>query len=250
MSNAATFFICSPVKFKKVCLVYPPTIKEVCSTQDFGIYLKLLTISQEEIEDQYAESGADFKKLLTPLEYLLNNAYNSKELEVIAKNCFTFFIHEPITFLYLQKRILIGNITDITSLDKMRFIDESNYFDFQNLVREAIGLNPIEAPKEDENPRIKAMKAKARLRDRVKAQKGNNLNLLTLLASICCMGLGLNPLNVGELSYASVSTILKIYQQKEKYELDINSLLAGADKHKIKQNIGLVILKIKIGGHL
>jgi len=78
------------------------------------------------------------------------------------------------------------------------------------------------------------MKAKARYRDRVKAKKGLGLNLLSTISSICCMGYGLNPLNIGELSYAAIPILLATYQEKEKYDIDIRSLLAGADSKKVK----------------
>ena len=48
------------------------------------------------------------------------------------------------------------------------------------------------------------------------------------------MGIGLTPLNIGEISYVSMQAILNQYQTKEKYEIDIDSLLAGADSKKIK----------------
>lgn len=78
------------------------------------------------------------------------------------------------------------------------------------------------------------MKAKARYRDYIKAKKGLGLKFETLLSSICCMGLGLNPLNIGELSYAAIPVLVHFYQDKEKYDIDIRSLLAGADSKKIK----------------
>jgi hypothetical protein len=78
------------------------------------------------------------------------------------------------------------------------------------------------------------MKAKARYRDRVKAKKGLGLKLLSTISSICCMGYGLNPLNIGELSYAAIPVLLATYQEKEKYDIDIRSLLAGADSKKVK----------------
>jgi len=55
-----------------------------------------------------------------------------------------------------------------------------------------------------------------------------------MLASICCMNFGINPLNIGELSYASISILMRYYQEKEKYNIDIQSLLAGADSKKVK----------------
>jgi hypothetical protein len=80
------------------------------------------------------------------------------------------------------------------------------------------------------------MKAKARLRDRVKAKQNakNGITLFNTMTSICCMGLGLTPLNIGEMSYVAMQGILNQYQMKEKYEIDIDSLLAGADSKKIK----------------
>ena len=92
----------------------------------------------------------------------------------------------------------------------------------------------MEPPDPDEDPRVKRIKAKARYRDKIKAKKGMGITLGTLLASICCMGIGINPLNVGELSYASVDSLIKTYQEKEKYETDIKALMAGADSKKIK----------------
>lgn len=78
------------------------------------------------------------------------------------------------------------------------------------------------------------MKAKARYRDKIKAKSGKGLNFASSLVSICCMEFGLNPLNIGELSYAAIHPLIQQFQEKEKYELDIKSLLAGGDSKKIK----------------
>ena len=69
------------------------------------------------------------------------------------------------------------------------------------------------------------MKRKARYRDKIKAKNAekskNGIGLFATLVSICCMGLGITPLNIGEMSYVSIESILKKYQEKEKYELDV-----------------------------
>jgi len=80
------------------------------------------------------------------------------------------------------------------------------------------------------------MKAKARYRDKIKAKQmaKTGLSLFSSMASICCMGIGLTPLNIGEMSYIAMEAIISQYQAKEKYEVDIDSLLAGADSKKIK----------------
>ena len=67
------FFIGEPVSFKGLCKIYPPKIKDVVANPKYGIYLKLITISQEEIEDEWNKKGLDMATILTPMEYLLNN---------------------------------------------------------------------------------------------------------------------------------------------------------------------------------
>lgn len=228
------FFLGYPVEFKKLCLIYPPKVKEVINTKNYGVYNHILTLSQEEIEDEFVAHGKDLKELLTPFEFLLNNAYHDKEIEKLTKDAFEFFIHEEVLFLYEQKMIVIGEIKDIKSIDDLRVLRESDFFDFQNIVRESVGGKSIEAPRADEDPRIKAIKAKARYRDKIKAKKGIGLKLSTSLAAICCMNMNLNPLNIGELSYAAVPILMNMYQEKEKYNLDIDSILAGGDSKKIK----------------
>jgi hypothetical protein len=100
----------------------------------------------------------------------------------------------------------------------------------------ACSQKAITAPDPNEHPKIKAMKAKARYRDKIKAKQNakKGLTLFSTMASICCMGIGLSPLNIGEMSYVAMNALLSQYQTKEKYEIDIKSLLAGASSKKIK----------------
>jgi hypothetical protein len=69
---------------------------------------------------------------------------------------------------------------------------------------------------------------------RAKKKQKDSPKFGTLLAAICCMGIGLTPLNIGEISYACVHWLIAMEQQKEAYDIDIRSLLAGADSKKIK----------------
>jgi hypothetical protein len=79
------------------------------------------------------------------------------------------------------------------------------------------------------------MKRKARYRDKVKAkQKNGGITLYTSMTSICCMGIGITPLNIGEMSFVALNNLVSKYQDKEKFELDVKSLLAGGDSKKIK----------------
>ena len=177
------------------------------------------------------------------MEFLLNNSYHNKDYERVALEAFQFFIGQKVFFLYEQKIIVIGDLKEILAkissveeLNSLVTITEEEFFDFQNLIRMSVGKKAIERPNPNEHPRVKAMKAKARYRDKIKAKQNAKIgsSLFTIFASICCMGLGITPLNIGEMSYVAMEAILSTYQNKEKYELDIDSLLAGADSKKVK----------------
>lgn len=234
------FFIGQPVQFKTGILIYPPSLKDVIVNKNYSTFLRILTYSQEEIEDIFVKEKKDLSSFPTPIEFMLNNCYHNRQYETVCKQAFQFFLKTEVDFLYDKKLIIIGNLKDVlknlTSLSQLITISEEEFFDFQNLIRLATDQKIVEPPNPNEHPRIKAMKAKARYRDKIKAKQAakNGVTLFNTMASICCMGIGLTPLNIGEMSYVAMQAILSQYQTKEKYQIDIDSLLAGADSKKIK----------------
>lgn len=242
MINPAVF-LREPISFKKEIKIYPPSVKDVLTNERFQIYKKILTTSQEELEDDLTEQGVEVEKFPTPIEFLLSQIIMDKKgiILKLTQEAFQFFTHENITLLFNEKSILFGNMEEelkqIQNMNKkiedLRIINEEDFFAFQNLVREACGDSRVEPPNPNEDPRIKRIKAKARYRDKVKAKQKSGLQLGTILASICCMNMGLNPLNIGEISYASVEPLMHIYQAKEEYENGVRSLLAGAKKKDV-----------------
>ena len=234
----SNFFLGLPVPYKEICNVYPPKVNDILNETDYPVYRKLLLSSQEDIEDEFAEQKLSMDEVPTPLEYIFILSASDERIKKIALEGFKFFIHEPVTMLADQKMIVIGDLTEVLpqlkSIEQLRILKEDNFFGFQNLLRQSIGEKEIEPYNPDENPKIKYFKAKARLRDRVKAKSKDALTLGSTLASICCMGFGLNPLNIGELSQAAITVLMRYYQEKTKYDIDIKSLLAGADSKKVK----------------
>ena len=234
------FFIGAPVQFKAGVYIYPPLLKEIILNNRYSTYLKILTYSQEEIEDIFVKEKKDLSSFPTPIEFMLNNCYHNSEYEQICKEAFKFFLKKEVDFLYDRKLIVVGKLEEILkniqSVNELITISEEEFFDFQNLIRLAVNQKPVELPNPNEHPKIKAMKAKARYRDKIKAKQAakSGITLFSTMASICCMGIGLTPLNIGEMSYVAMQAILSQYQTKEKYQIDIDSLLAGADSKKIK----------------
>ena len=233
------FFLGYPVPFKDICKVYPPKVKDILNNKDYPVYKKLFLSCQEDIEDEYIETKLSIEDMPTPFEYLFVMMAAEPKIKKIVEEGFKFFIKEPVTILQEQKMIIIGELEEvlknIKSIDQLRIIKEENYFDFQQLLRRACGSKEVEPYNPNENSRVKYFKAKARLRDRVKEKNSKDgLTFGSTLAAISCMGFNLNPLNIGELSYVAVSVLIRYHQEKTKYEIDIQSLLAGADSKKVK----------------
>jgi hypothetical protein len=52
--NKELYFICAPSEFKPGVKIYPPKVKDVITNPNYGVYGKILTYSQEDIEDEFA----------------------------------------------------------------------------------------------------------------------------------------------------------------------------------------------------
>ena len=230
-------FLGLPIKFKDICEIYPPTVKDVSSNEHFHIFQSLFTMTQEELDDAYSQDD-NIKRVPTPFEYLMINCYQDEQIKEYVLEGFNHFLHEPVTIEPQLEMILIGvdeeHLDPDKDLDEPRLISKEDYFDFQNMIRQALGDKQVEPPDPNEDPRIKRIKAKARYRDKLLAKRQQGPKFGTLLAAICCMGIGLTPLNIGEMSYACVQWLIAIEQQRESYDIDIRALLAGADSKKVK----------------
>ena len=231
-----------PIDFKDICQIYPPTVNDVVGNKDFGIYQSLFTMTQEELDKAFLQDKR-VTQVPTPFKYLLINYYQDEVIREKIHEAFTFFIHEPVTIVPEIEMLLIGKSEDELDpnmdLEEPRLLTEENYFEFQNKIRQVMGIEAEKKPDpEDENldPRIKRYKMKIKQSEEILKKKKSKQapTLGTLLTAICCMGIGLNPLNIGEISYACVQWLIAMEQQKEEYDIDIRALLAGADSKKVK----------------
>lgn len=234
-------FLKIPIEVPGLCKVYPPTINDVASDPYFSFYREFLTRSIEDLEDVYKKKGIE-EEPPSPLQVILSFSLMGEQNLRVMEDAFKFFIKEPVTFLLETQSILIGDPKEELkkgSVEKLRLLNEENFNTFQNAVRLALGediYEPFVVP-EGEDPRKTRMRKMARERDRIakKGKKnGEGLSFSTSLAAICCMNLGLSPLTIGEMSYAAMGLLIRYYQEKRKYETDIQTLLAGGDSKKIK----------------
>lgn len=235
------FMIGQPVTFKTGIKVYPPTIKDIVTDEKLNIFYKILTFSEEDIKDELKKNHCETETIPTAFEFLLVNCYQHQEFKMLTRLAFQKFCHMDAIFLYEEKKIALCEITETPQNEQpmLYFLDEEDFFTFQNIIRASYGNKPIKPPEPldpNEDPRVRRIKEKARERDRIKEKQGiqGGIKLETCLMAICCMGIGITPMNIGDMSYAAVGPLLKIAQDKEKYDIDIRSLLAGADPKKVK----------------
>lgn len=235
------FVIGQPVAFKGGIKVYPPTVKDIIADDKVGIFYRILTFSEDDIRDEFKKNKQELETVPTAFEFLLANCYQDQNYRALTRLAFQKFCHMDAIFLYEEKRIALCEVIDVPEGEEpsLMFLEEEEFFNFQNAIREAYGNKPIKPPEPidpNEDPRIRRIKEKARERDRIKEKKGaqGGIKLETCLMAICCMGIGITPMNIGDMSYAAVGPLMKMMQDKEKYDIDIRSLLAGADSKKVK----------------
>ena len=240
MINPA-IFIGEPLIFKNRIFIYPPRVKDVVNNPNYGIFNKILTMTEEDVRDEIKDKMKEGERFPSPFEYLILSCQYVSGFDILFSSAIQFFCKTNVQFLYDNGKIALEVPKELSFSQGMEMfeISEENFFDFQNALREACGDKLEKAPEPidpNEDPRIRRIKDLARKRDKIKAKSAgkNGISLTTCMVAICCMGIGVTPLNIGEMSYASIGEIMKMMQEKEKYDIDIRSLLAGADSKKIK----------------
>lgn len=229
-------FIGLPLYFLNEIPVVPPTIEDIIK-ENFWEYLRILTISQEDLDDEFAELAAEKElEVWTPFQYLMLRAHEEPGVLVLLESAIEFFTKVKPTILPTQMTIFLGSVEDYLLRERpiefMPKLVDTNFLDFQNLVREACGSRPVLAPDPTLHPRAKAMLAKARERDRIKAKQQKGRTLHSLMTAVCCLGVGITPLNIKDMTYASVLNILQKYQNKERYDIDVRVLTSGFSTSK------------------
>ena len=240
----SAIFIGKPLYFSEHIKIYPPKLGDVLGNPLYGAFSLIFVNSQEDIWDRIAEEhgqdpiGTPIPDAPTPFEELLNNCYSSKEFMEIAKKAFLFFTGSQVRIIPERKIVLFYDSVNYAKEAKdLEVIDtDEKFFTFQNLIRQVLGDDPIEKPNLKMNKKVALIKAKGRLRERVKRKKGNvnGISFDAMLVALCCMGIGLSPLNIGEIPYPAIQPLFETYQRKEKYETDLKVATAGFGNSKVK----------------
>lgn len=220
-----------------ICLIQPITVGEKIKLgKNYEKYLSLLTISEDELEDiaetiYNPEEKTNFLKL-SPFEYLMINAQFNDTFFVDLKTAFSTFLKDEIFIIPQAQQVVIGKI------DQGRIINEENFKDFQQVIRLQNRLDTPEEVPINENFMHKKFRLKRKALKKAKARQqaksSETPQMSDLIASVCVLGIGVTWENVMKMPIYTFYELFGRYQKKEKYDLDVRSLLAGADSKKIK----------------
>lgn len=229
-------FIGAPILFDNICLIKPTTVgQRIIQPELYSKSLSLLCISDEDIEDILIEKvGAEAQYLskISPFEYLMLSAEVNETFLIELKKAFCTFIQEEIFIVPKAKKVFIGKIQD----DK--YLDEQNFPRFQEILRIQNHLDCPEEIPENEDPMHKKFRLRRKMVKQAKQKQNskdeNAPTFLDLMTSLCVMNIGVTWNNIKDLPIFTFYELLSRNQIKEKYDLDVKSLLAGADSKKIK----------------
>ena len=234
-------FVNIPYIYDDLCLIHPLKIGDLLALErKYDMFLKTLTIDKNFIMKIFSDKKIEINvdQCPTPLRYILESANIDDNFLLELQTAFSTFIREEVTILYNSQQIIIGDPKE------KRILNESNFSDFQAILRLQNKIPAIEVIPEDESPRAKRFREKRELRDAIKNKQESKKapNFSTLMSALCAYGIGITPFNIKDLSIYAFYSLLSINGSKERYNTEMNYIYAGADpkklnpKHWIKNN--------------
>lgn len=227
----AQAFIGAPSTLDGVCKIYPFTMKDILTMGviKYNTKLGILLLTEVEISNIVKEkTGEDISPdKIHPLSYLLASAEADDMFLLELKNIFSTFVQEDVLLLPKISSVLVG------PPEEKRLINESNYRDFQDILRIQNRRDFVEPPPENESPGQRKMRL---LREKVAAvkkkqaqKKGDGQTLAELMEIAETYGI-----DVQNHTLYAFYGLLRRHQLREKWEQDLQVICAGADSKKIK----------------
>jgi hypothetical protein len=227
-------FLNIPYTYSSVCVIYPLTIREIVALgpTKYSSYLSILTMDEFDIAEQLKKRKVTIDPTkITVLQFIIDSAKRDYTFLLEVKSAFRTFIREKVNILFDDYTIVSGDGQD------KRLLTLDNFGEFQNIIRVQNKRTVKTEPPKDESPIQRKFRLKAEFRDAVKRRQKSNdpdaPDFLALMSAFCCYD-GLTPEQVGGYSFFAFREVFERHQLKDKYSLDVRSILAGADPKKVK----------------
>lgn len=225
-------FLGRPHISKDFGTIYPPTVSTVVENKSVLMFYNVITQTQEDIWDAMAlekgETPAGERYEDAPTPFLLFLQYYYSSTVEMTKGMEPFLGDRVIIPSEQAHGLLLVDPDNITSIEDVKIIDETNFLDFQNAIRNVMGEKSVEAPNPNEHPKVSAFKAKSRYREKIaNKSKGGTITFEDMVIAVSCMHPNISPLNVGELPYPALFELFRKLNAKESYDAQVRAATSG-----------------------
>ena len=231
----------SPVLLDDICAIYSPKLGEIVDIgyDKFQQYLGILTMTKP-ISRPGPKKDQDLAQMLenlTDYEYFILMTTLDKEVNLVVKQAFKFFIHESVTFSIDPAQIMVGPLAE------QHILNEEKFYDFQRILKrmcfvevegEEIIINP------DDSPTVRRLKMQMR-ENREKVRRANakqaqreksDLKFSDLIGSMTLNNCGLNIDNIWNITYYAFHDQLKRMGWRDQFNINNQAAMAGAKLKK------------------
>jgi hypothetical protein len=229
-------FFGAAINYNDICWIYPLKIKEIIGmgVNSYNEKISLLCSDIGTIQKELKKEGVPIEDMCSSaFEYLLLQAYVDRTFLVKLQEAFFTFIKEKVRFLFDEKEILIGD-----DFSERRVLNEDNFEDFQNILREQNRLPVPEPIPKNETPMARKFRLRreqvAEAKRRQAEKEGEIITLIDSISTLMCLVPGTTEEEIKRMSIYQFKERLSRAQARYKYDLDIRMIAAGADPKKIK----------------
>lgn len=217
----------------KLCMVYPAKVKEVIAMghKVYNRRLNLLITEEKDLLELFKSKGINIDNI-DVFDNLMESCMN-KDFLLELQSAFRTFIREQVIILPETKTILIGE-------EKSRIMDKDGFYNFQKVLRiqNRVQIISEEIP-ENETPmqrkfRLRREQLKiAKRKQKSKNGEGDALGFLEIMSSVS-VGLKLSTSQIMDMTIYDLHDKFERMMEKQKFDMDIRSVIAGADIKKVK----------------
>lgn len=219
-----------PINIENLGNIYSPTLDKIAeiSEDKYNYYLSILLFEINQIKNNFNDE--DCQKIVdnyTVFEFMSQKSLYDESFRSLMLDALSFFFCEEVKFyngvFYFDENRVFNN----ENFKQMRYI-----LKFQNCIEDKKDNEEKFVNDKAREIAEKLKQAKEKI-NKIKAKQGEVLSLFDLISAFSANSKNTGILDVWKLSIYQFNDQFKRMQIIEEYDINIRSLLAGADPKKI-----------------
>lgn len=222
-----------PILIDNVGYIYSLTLKEIAQIgiTRYNQILSFMCFNIEDIIKNTTDDDIDY----TTFDIILGNCLKDKEFAEIILLGLNLFFREDVNLSPNIGGFIVGDIKE----EQKRMITRDNYEEIKEIIKIKNGINKNKT-KDDYNPAnakakeilLKLKKSKEKI-EKAKGSDTTDLTLWDLVSILASNSNNLNIINIWELDMYQFNNQFARMQIFENYDVNVRSLLAGADSKNV-----------------